>query len=660
MLMPYLRMMLVAFDRRNTMWRATVQRAPSKTRTAAHRLTATDAASSVVSLSVVYGSTNETLSRRALLLLADERSQSKDLVVLLHGWNSDAYYFNNTGFWSLPSRAGVNVLCAEGLFGSWMQGWSHRNDASLSSIASNVELQYLRAAIQTVAARWPCRRVYAVGKSDGGVMALVAACALDEIAGVVSISGLMPGTLNVCPRKAPLNALLLQGMHDSLMPHNGGQLNFTWVPNHLSGIAPFRIPFRLKSARETALQWASASPCDDCSIGVARISIPPPITCAGFAVKRSHAHMGPACTFRSALWRAEGADHFWRHGSGALKNSAFSDEDAVTILDTVRNSKRSPCIASHVRPMQENHTTTGAQQRASRASLDSWREQGERTMESALASLKTFGWVLLPEIAVSNDDVDELMDTLSGRLNMSDYWPIYRNKSLLGDTGRQPISRWFHSATQRANPMHSLGPHNEHVYSGHSPAVVAFWGRSSNYAGGHTVLYANLEVVPESDVTQLTERRSPGSDEWREQQLGGGGGGPSVQFQRGAKRFNIRLWWRSALDQKYYVALPSLDVWSHAIYTEHFVWQNRLLLPYNWSAIANIAFKLGSGCIEAGRYLVDRYFFATIQPDRAVPLQLHDGDLLLVDNRRWTHSVLASRGVRTNYVAMMADPSPLG
>ena len=79
----------------------------------------------------------------------------------------------------------------------------------------------------------------------------------------------------------------------------------------------------------------------------------------------------------------------------------------------------------------------------------------------------------------------------------------------------------------------------------------------------------------------------------------------------------------------------------------------RHLLPYNWSSIVRTALKRGGGAVTAGRQLLDRYYFATVQARRALPMQLTAGDVLILDNRRWTHSVLASQGERVNSIGML-------
>ena len=586
--------------------------------------------------------------RRALLLPAPNPARAKDLVVLLHGWRANASYFANTGFWGLPALANVNVLCAEGLGGSWMHGWSRVPPHMVTGAGAgeNLEVRYLRAAVRKVAAGWPTVRVYLVGKSDGAIMGLIAACALDEISGVVSISGLAPSVLSECSRVAPLNALLVQGMHDTMVPPDGGPMggnrSFTFYP--LAGVTPpfepYQLAFPLKSARATAMHWAEdVSPCRDCSTSTTVRRLPP-FQFAGHQVTVSQALMGPACAFNSTLWRVHDADHFWRrHEAGARLNSALDAAAAMQILDEIRmktNALSHPTCSEPLRetspppirkysaaPPSKAHEVITAGQVALTPTFDH-----AVTAAGVLARLKTKGWAILPQFSTNVVQVDSLMAALCAQMDCRDYWPTYMN-STTADRGRRSRSQWLHSVTERGSPMDSLAPHNEHAYSGCTPSVVVFHGASAGYRGGHTVLFENLEADHAANGEAI------------------------VQFERGRWEWRSTLTVRSAFNGARYVALPAVDVWAHSIYTEHFVWQMRHLLPYNWSSIVRTALKRGGGAVTAGRQLLDRYYFATVQARRALPMQLTAGDVLILDNRRWTHSVLASQGERVNSIGML-------
>jgi polyhydroxybutyrate depolymerase len=97
------------------------------------------------------------------------------------------------------------------------------------------------------------RRIFLVGASSGGMMALKLACSgADDFAGVVSIFATLPADLAAtCKPAHPLPFLLLLGTADPFVPFNGGEANLV------------DIKTKLLSGRATLDFFAKVAGCGD-------------------------------------------------------------------------------------------------------------------------------------------------------------------------------------------------------------------------------------------------------------------------------------------------------------------------------------------------------------------------------------------------------------
>mmetsp|Transcript_34224 Transcript_34224/g.73095 ORF Transcript_34224/g.73095 Transcript_34224/m.73095 type:complete len:284 (-) Transcript_34224:3-854(-) len=248
------------------------------------------------------------------------------------------------------------------------------------------------------------------------------------------------------------------------------------------------------------------------------------------------------------------------------------------------------------------------------------------------AQLNESGWAL-----VRGQDLrsaDALMSGLSQLLHVADGWPTYTAAG--ADSHRRPLSRYFHSVTQRNEPTVALAPHNELSYTECAPiGVVAFLSLSSNFSGGHTVLSANAQ-----------ESLPPGT---------------TYRYTFGGRNSMVPVDMPSMFTRESYLQLGSVETFFSARYVEHLLRMFKSLLPYAWrESLSATMRQFGGG---EGHHLLsahdmlraDAAYFGAVTHERSRTLQLLEGELLVLDNRRYTHAVLPSTGRRLVGVAMLDD-----
>lgn len=154
--------------------------------------------------------------------LASTLQPGAPLVISLHGRFGDAAaQARRTGMLELARREGFTVVFPDGVRRSW-------NDARAIGPAAEQgvdDLGFLSALIDHFAARGADpRRVYLLGMSNGGFMALTAACRLSEkVAAVGSVTGTVSRALEAdCAMARPVPTVLFLGTEDPLVPFDGG------------------------------------------------------------------------------------------------------------------------------------------------------------------------------------------------------------------------------------------------------------------------------------------------------------------------------------------------------------------------------------------------------------------------------------------------------
>jgi polyhydroxybutyrate depolymerase len=108
----------------------------------------------------------------------------------------------------------------------------HWNDAR-DAYAGVDDTAFLSTLIRKMESRYAIdpRRVYVAGISNGGMMALTAACVIPGIAAVAAVSANLPAPLqNACKPKDPVAVMLIDGTADPLVPYGGGMVRVLGEP----------------------------------------------------------------------------------------------------------------------------------------------------------------------------------------------------------------------------------------------------------------------------------------------------------------------------------------------------------------------------------------------------------------------------------------------
>jgi polyhydroxybutyrate depolymerase len=146
-------------------------------------------------------------------------------VLALHGAGSVPDIAVLTRIAAVAEREKFIVAFPQGIGDLW-------NDNALAILAPNVaeDVAFLRGIVDEIGATVPVdrARVYAMGMSNGGMMALRLACeAADVFAGVAAVAATMPvATAAGCRPVRPVAVMLVNGTHDPLIPDDGGPIRY--------------------------------------------------------------------------------------------------------------------------------------------------------------------------------------------------------------------------------------------------------------------------------------------------------------------------------------------------------------------------------------------------------------------------------------------------
>ena len=145
------------------------------------------------------------------------------LILVLHGYGGDGP--SQLGWFGVSAIDDAHVLAPDGTLDATGRRFWNATDTCCDFEARRVDdVKYLLSLIDDVAANHPVdrARVYAIGLSNGGAMALRLACdAADKIAAVVSVAAPMPEAATCAPSR-PVAIRQLHGTADQLVKFNGG------------------------------------------------------------------------------------------------------------------------------------------------------------------------------------------------------------------------------------------------------------------------------------------------------------------------------------------------------------------------------------------------------------------------------------------------------
>lgn len=155
-----------------------------------------------------------------------DAQQPAPLLLALHGGGGSGRRMNKLtgGLNTLADREGFVVVYPDGLDKYWNDGRA----VNRSSTSSVDDVGFLTALVDHLASQYAIdlKRVYVVGISNGGMMALRLACECPErFAAVALVASAMPEELAaVCVPALPMPMLLISGTQDPLVPWQGGEI----------------------------------------------------------------------------------------------------------------------------------------------------------------------------------------------------------------------------------------------------------------------------------------------------------------------------------------------------------------------------------------------------------------------------------------------------
>jgi polyhydroxybutyrate depolymerase len=223
------------------------------------------------------------------------------LVIALHGGGGSSEKMANlTGFDALSDRDGFAVVYPQGVENHWNDGRdiqeyrAHREDID--------DVKFISTVIDTLSEEVAIdeNRIYAVGISNGAMMACRLACELsDRIAAIAMVAGAIPVDLHeTCSPQKVVSVLVMNGTDDPLVLWEGGEIRAG--RRHL-GVT--------MSVSDTVMYWVQGNGCEESPIVVWL----PDTHEDGCSVRKEIYGKGNQGT-EVVLYAIEGGGHTWPGG----------------------------------------------------------------------------------------------------------------------------------------------------------------------------------------------------------------------------------------------------------------------------------------------------------------------------------------------------------
>jgi polyhydroxybutyrate depolymerase len=175
------------------------------------------------------------------------------LVIGLHGGTGSGAQFENTTSMDSEAEAGRFIAVYPDGTGA-LRTWNGGNCCGYAVAADVDDVGFISALIDNVAHNFPIdtKRVYAVGHSNGAIMALRLAC---ELSSKIAAIGAVAGSLEVpgCSPSRPVSVLLIHGDADQNHPIDGGL-----GPDSISGV-PFNSVANTMETMHSAMGCADSN-----------------------------------------------------------------------------------------------------------------------------------------------------------------------------------------------------------------------------------------------------------------------------------------------------------------------------------------------------------------------------------------------------------------
>lgn len=226
------------------------------------------------------------------------------LVLVLHGYGgTGAEQLGYYGLRAIADEAGFVVVAPDGTVdGTGRRFWNATDTCCNFEDKAVDDVAYLVGVVEEAKKRRPIdpKRVYVVGLSNGGSMAMRLACdAAPTFAAAVSQAGLFFSDPARCVPKEPVAFRHLHGTADKLVPYDGGAIG--------GAIHPKAKPRTLLSAKALVAAFAKADGCQPALVELpAKIDLDVTLAGAETTVAR---HEGCAKGSAAELWTVTGAGH---------------------------------------------------------------------------------------------------------------------------------------------------------------------------------------------------------------------------------------------------------------------------------------------------------------------------------------------------------------
>lgn len=180
------------------------------------------------------------------------------VVFALHGFASSPDVLRYMSRWDAVADR-ETALVVYGLGTSFPLRWNALPDPGRKGPD---DVQYLRDVLSDLQ-RWATidpARIYVSGYSNGGAMAVRAACALaDRVAAVATVAAPCPELGDGCRPARPVPLIAFHGTADRVVAYGGGKLRLAPVLSRLFGTAPQDYVY--PAAPEWVRRWAALNRC---------------------------------------------------------------------------------------------------------------------------------------------------------------------------------------------------------------------------------------------------------------------------------------------------------------------------------------------------------------------------------------------------------------
>lgn len=214
---------------------------------------------------------HEGLDRKYLISVPEnyDKNSKSALIFVFHGAGSNAE--DSIEYFELNEKSdkeGFIVVYAEGtgkevlgkLYGSWNAGRCCESEAG-----ENInDIDYVKKVLEDVEDKFniDSNRVYAIGMSNGGLMAYRVACEMSDIFSGIAVSG-GHDAYDECNLNRKIPVIHFHGTADNCVPYEGGKCGgcFFEFLNNLTGLELKPTYWNCKSVEDYLESWADLNIC---------------------------------------------------------------------------------------------------------------------------------------------------------------------------------------------------------------------------------------------------------------------------------------------------------------------------------------------------------------------------------------------------------------